>query len=142
MPLKGRNARPSLTITSVAAASKRDDNVASAASASAVAAAATDGGTTMQVLSLGAGIVGLVVTLMISGSSAHAKRGDASETSEWLYLLGDRPMYRLLFLALVVLVAHTSFPAAMMLALAFMCNSTLVPTLANAEAFIASLQGE
>ena len=84
----------------------------------------------MDWLSVAACAVALVFTVLVTGRSIN------KDASVWIYKIGDQPLYRSVALIVVVLVAHQSFTAALMLATFFMAASTTVPSLANAEPFV------
>lgn len=54
---------------------------------------------------------------------------------EWAYHIGDQPVYRLLFLLVLVFTAQhrTFFPVALLLALLFMVINNMVPMLTNLD---------
>ena len=71
----------------------------------------------------------LILTLMIVCTSY----GKGSSYIEWGYNIGDQPVYRLLFLLLIVFATQYSFSVALMLALLFMVINSLVPMLTELD---------
>ena len=71
----------------------------------------------------------LILTLMIVSTSY----GKGSSYIEWGYNIGDQPIYRLLFLLLIVFATQYSFVVALMLALLFMVINSLVPMLTELD---------
>lgn len=71
----------------------------------------------------------LILTLII----VCASYGKGASYVEWAYNIGDQPIYRLLFLILIVFATHYSFSVALMLALLFMVINSMVPMLTELD---------
>ena len=78
-------------------------------------------------------IVSLLACLVLVGIIVGFSYNRGAAYIEWAYHIGDQPVYRLLFLVLIVLAAHYSYPLALLLALLFMVINSMVPMLTELD---------
>ena len=74
-------------------------------------------------------ICALAIVAVIVGFSSQT----GSNYVSWAYHIGDQPIYRIVFLVVVLIVSMHSFPVALMLVLLYMMITSMVPLLSELD---------
>jgi hypothetical protein len=80
----------------------------------------------MQIISLSISLI--LVSIIVAFSS---KKG--SDYISWAYHIGDQPLYRVIYLGLILIASLYSFPVALMLVLLYMMINSMIPILSELD---------
>ena len=73
------------------------------------------------------------ICLFVVAMLVVVSRQTGSSYIDWAYNIGDQPIYRLLFLIVILVVSKCSFSVALLLAMLFMVINSMVPLLTNLD---------
>lgn len=78
-------------------------------------------------------LLSTTICLFVVAMLVIVSRQTGSSYIDWAYNIGDQPIYRLIFLIVILIVSQCSFSVALLLAMLFMVINSMVPLLTNLD---------
>ena len=78
-------------------------------------------------------IISLSISLILVAVIVAFSSKNGSDYISWAYHIGDQPLYRVIYLALILVASLYSFPVALLLVVLYMMINSMIPVLSELD---------